>query len=198
MKKISSFAVIFAALMMLTGCAHKIDMAPNLDTIRTTQVEPFKLNVAYYISDADKQLEVITPGGGGDKVKYTPYADTEAALNAVLSSAFYKAYTLKSLDDKAFIADKNISYIFQPKIVTSSSSENLFTWPPERFGVELSCTALDPSNKSSLWEITTQGAGTADFGDYRKDFSAAARKASEDAFLKMLIELSKTKMIERK
>lgn len=198
MRKISGLAVIFASLLMFSGCAHKIDMAPNLDSIRTTQVEPFKLNVAYYISDADKQLEVITPGGGGDKVKYTPYADTEAALNAVLQNAFTKAYFLKSLEDKAFIADKNISYIFQPKIVTSSSSDNMFTWPPERFAVELTCTALDPLSKSSLWEITTNGAGTADFGDYRKDFSAAARKASEDAFLKMLIELSKTKKIERK
>lgn len=198
MKNILSVTVIFAAILMFSGCAHKIDMAPNLDTIRTTQVEPFKLNVAYYISDSDKQLEVITPGGGGDNVKYTPYADTEAALNAVLQNAFSKAYFLKSLEDKAFIANKNISYIFQPKIVTSSSSENMFTWPPERFVVELTCTALDPLSKSSLWEITTNGAGTADFGDYRKDFSAAARKASEDAFLKMLIELSKTKMIERK
>lgn len=189
--------VMTFSVLLLSGCAHKIELAPNLDTIRATKTEPFNLNVAYYISDSDKNLEVITPGGGGDKVKYTPYADTEGALNAVLSNVFKKAYSLKSLNDKTFLTDKNITYIFLPTIVTSSSSENLFTWPPEKFTVDLTCKALDPASGNKLWEITTNSIGTADFGDYRKDFSAAARKASEEAFLKMLIELSKTKNIKR-
>lgn len=196
MKTILHLVLTISAVFMLSGCAHKIDLTPNLDAIRATKVEPFHINVAYYISETDKNLEVKTSGGGGDKVKYTPYADTEGALNAVLSKSFVKAYSIKSLEDKTFLTDKNISYIFVPQIITTSSSENLFTWPPEKFTLELTCKALDPLNGNTLWMITTNSVGTADFGDYRKDFSAAARKASEEAFLRMLIELSQTKNIK--
>lgn len=186
------------AILLFSGCAHKIDIAPKLDTIRETKVETFKFNVAYYLSDTDKQLEVITPGGGGEKVKYTPYADTEAALNAVLSNVFAKAYSIKTLDDKKFIMDKNISYIFIPKIITSSSSDNAFTWPPEKFSVELACKAIDPASGNKLFEITTSSIGVADFGDYRQDFSFSAKMASEKAFLEMLVELSKNKILQNR
>ncbi|MDO9305167.1 MAG: hypothetical protein Q7T77_07535 [Sulfuricurvum sp.] len=198
MKSIFIWTFIVSTTFFFTGCAHKIDIAPKLDTIRETKVEVFKSNVAYYLSDTDKQLEVITPGGGGDKVKYTPYADTEAALNAVLSNVFAKAYSIKALDDKKFIMDKNISYVFIPKIITTSSSENAFTWPPEKFTVELTCKAIDPASGNKILEITTSSVGIADFGDYRKDFSFSARMASEQAFLNMLTELSKNKILQEK
>lgn len=198
MKKVIKWTFIVSAILLFSGCAHKISMTPKLDTIRENKVEPFSFNVAYYLSDTDKQLEVISAGGGGDKVKYTPYADTEGALNTVLSSVFAKAYSIKALDDKKFIIDKNISYIFIPKIVTTSSSDNLFTWPPEKFSVELTCKAIDPGNGNKILEITTSSMGVADFGDYRKDFSFSARMASEKAFLEMLIELSKNKILQNR
>lgn len=198
MKRVIKWTFIVSAILLFSGCAHKISMAPKLDAIRENKVEPFGFNVAYYLSDTDKQLEVITSGGGGDKVKYTPYADTEGALNTVLSSVFAKAYSIKALDDKKFIMDKNISYIFIPKIVTASSSDNLFTWPPEKFSVELTCKAIDPVSGNKILEITTSSIGVADFGDYRKDFSFSARMASEKAFLEMLIELSKNKILQNR
>lgn len=196
MKKFLQSVFIASTVLLFSGCAHKIEMSPNLDTIRAIKTDPYPLTVAYYISETDKNMEITTPGGGGDKVKYTPYADTEGALNAVLSKIFNKVYSLKTLEDKTFIADKSIRYIFQPRIVTSSSSENLFTWPPEKFTIELTCQALDPANGNKLWAITTNSTGIADFGDYRKDFSFAARVASEKAFLQMTTELSQTKHIE--
>lgn len=197
MKKYFRFLLVTTTILLLSGCAHKIDIAPNLDKIRETKVNRHNVNVAYYISDANKKLEVITPGGGGDKVKYTPYSDTEGALNAVLSNVFKKAYSIKSIDDKSFIADKNISYIFEPRIVTSSSSSSLFTWPPTMFSLELTCRVLNPENGDKLWQITTNSIGSAEFEEFKSDFGLSAKRASEDAFYQMLKELSQTKNIQQ-
>jgi hypothetical protein len=36
--------------------------------------------VGYYISEEQRAQEVITPGGGGDRVSYFSYRDRETAL----------------------------------------------------------------------------------------------------------------------
>lgn len=197
MAKYFHFLLVVGINFLISGCAHKIDIAPKLDTIRETKVNQHNLNVAYFISDADKKLEVTTPGGGGDKVKYTPYADTEGALNAVLSNVFKKVYSIKSLEDKAFIADKNITYIFEPRIMTTSSSPSPFTWPPTMFTVELTCKALNPQSGDKLWQITTNAIGLAEFQEFQNDFGLSAKRASEEAFLKMLKELAQSKNIQK-
>ena len=66
------FLILMASLA--TGCAHSIQLAPDLDDLRMTAVsDPIDKNVGYYISVADRTAEVVTPGGGGDDVKYFPY-----------------------------------------------------------------------------------------------------------------------------
>jgi hypothetical protein len=92
-------------------------------------------NVAYFISQENHLKQVTTPGGGGDKVTYKPYADTEVALNTVLSKMFSRVYSLNSVDDQQYIDDKNISYIFVPKLTTNSSSSSMLTWPPTNFTI---------------------------------------------------------------
>ena len=84
-KKLGIVASSFIATLLLTGCSHKISIDPSLDEIRQTNIEnKINVNVGYYISKVNKSKKVNTPGGGGDSVDYTPYKDTESALNTVL------------------------------------------------------------------------------------------------------------------
>jgi len=174
---------------VITGCSHSIQLTPTLDNIRNLEV-PRKIdkNVGYFI--ADKNLEVTSPGGGGDMVKYQPYKDTEAALNTILSRVFNKVYSVKDVSNKQFLTDKNISYIFTPTIKTDSSSSSPFTWPPTDFTIELTCSAVD-ANGQKIWEKSVTAKGVAEFGEFKSDFSLSARRASDEAFQKMMIEISR-------
>ena len=49
---------------------------------------------------------VTTKGGGGDKVTYHPYAESEPALNQVLSNVFTKVVSLSATNDKAELESK--------------------------------------------------------------------------------------------
>lgn len=181
--------IALAATILVSGCAHKIQITPQLDAIRNVEVEtPADVNVGYFISAADKEKAVITPGGGGDKVTYTPYKETEAALNTMLGRAFHKVYSLRSLSDKSYIAEKNISYIFTPQINTDSSSSGVFTWMATDFTFELTCVAVN-SEGVDVWKKTVVGDGHADYGELKRDFGLAARRAAEDAYSKMLQEI---------
>ena len=193
MKLFAKVCVLVASVAFLGGCAHGIQITPKIEDIRSVEVaRQIDKNVGYYISDADKLKEVITAGGGGDKVKYKPYADTEAALNAMLSNIFSKVYAVQDLNDSAYISDKNITYVFQPSIVTNSSSDSAFTWPPTDFDVELTCTVINEDGKT-VWIKTVKASGNAEFDEFKSDFSLSARRASESAFKKMMVEISSAK-----
>ena len=79
--------------LLLMGCAHKINLTPPLNTLDKQSLTESLKNVGYYISAEDKAKEVTTPGGGGDKVKYTTYADLEPALKHALDNLLPR-YTL--------------------------------------------------------------------------------------------------------
>ncbi|QEY60196.1 hypothetical protein FXF61_14070 [Pseudomonas sp. C27(2019)] len=183
--------VIFISFLVITGCARDIQMNPDLTRLR--QVEPSSVidkNVAYFISAENKEKKVVTPGGGGDKVTYKPYADSEGALITVLSKIFTRVYSIDSLDNMTFINDKGISYIFIPEITTNSSSSSAFTWPPTEFTISLACKAVD-SKGLTVWEKTLQSKGNAEYSEFKSDFSLAARRASEALFLDLLKEINK-------
>jgi hypothetical protein len=148
-------------------------------------------NVGYFISDENLNKKITSPGGGGDKVSYQPYRDTEAALNTILSRVFNKVYSIDSVDDIQYLSERNIRYIFKPSIKTDSSSSSAFTWPPTEFTFELTCSAVD-TNGASVWEKTVSATGKAEFDEFKIDFSLAARRASDKAFQKMLNEISNT------
>jgi hypothetical protein len=186
--------LIIAPLVGFSGCAHNIQLTPDLEKLRNVEsISSIDKNVAYYISKEDKIKEVTTPGGGGDKVTYKPYADSESALNAVLSRMFSKVYSIKSLEDKNYIKEKDISFIFIPKITTNSSSSSAFTWPPTEFTISLSSRAIDAAGKT-IWEKTLDSKGNAEFSEFKSDFSLAARRASESVFINLLEELEKEKL----
>jgi len=183
MRSLAHCGVLIAALL-LVGCAHHITITPPLTTLDVTDIVKIDKTVAYYISPADRAKEVTTPGGGGDKVTYLPYLQSESALKRVLSNVFTKVVAIPSLDDKRFIADNRIAYIFVPTMYTNSSSDSAFTWPPTRFTVMLDCRALDDSG-TVVWQKKVTGEGKAEFSEFKNDRSLAGWRATQDAFMNL-------------
>ncbi len=182
MKKLSALLMVFA-VAVLSGCAHQIQLNPDLTNLPVNEAKSDKA-VGYVLTDELRNKKVTTPGGGGDKVTYTPYKDTETALYTLLSNKFEHVYLMESADDKAFIAENNIAYIFTPSMTTNSSSSSFVTWPPTSFTVELTCKAVDAQG-NAYWENTVSTEGNAEFDEFVADFSLSARRATKQAFEQM-------------
>lgn len=177
-------------LFSLVGCGHSINITPPMNTLSKEGVVKIDKNVGYYISAENMNKEVTTPGGGGDKVKYFPYKESEPALKAVLGNIFQQVVSVPAPNDAKFIADNKIAYIFTPELTTDSSSPSPFTWPPTKFTLKIDCKAADDSGKL-LWQTVVTGEGQAEFEEFKSDFSLAARKASQKAFMKLQEEIGK-------
>lgn len=176
---------IFFALIaiVLTGCAHPIVISPDISKIeRDSNVQVIPNNVGYYLLD-DREKEVITAGGGGDKVRYKPYKDIETGFYKMLANVFKSVTALKSDKDEA-ISKSGIRYIISLDVSTNSSSPSLFTWPPTTFGVNLNCDIRDATG-NNVMHLLSVGEGHAEFDEFKSDFSLAAKRASQDALLKM-------------
>jgi len=183
--------IVVSTLFFTIGCAHQINITPPLNTLDADGISKIDKNVGYYISPDDLSKEVTTPGGGGDKVKYFPYKESEPALNKILSNIFAKVYPLASADDNQFILSNDISYVFIPKIETNSSSKSAFTWPPTNFTVSLDCKALDNTG-SVIWQKNVKGEGEAVFNEFKHDFPLAAKRAVKKAFSMLQEEIIKS------
>ena len=183
--------VLLLMPLFLIGCAHKINLTPPLNTLDMKGINPIAKNVGYYISPEDKAKEVETPGGGGDKVKYTPYADLEPALKQALDNIFVDVQPIESLENKAFLDDNGISYVFIPKFTTNSSSSSVFTWPPTDFSISMTCSATDAAG-NKVWESTVEGKGHAEFSEFKHDLSLSARRAAKELFVKFEEEIDQT------
>lgn len=183
---------LLAATAVSVGCAHQINITPPLNTLDVQNVVKSDKAVGYYISAADRSKEVETPGGGGDKVKYFPYRESEPALKQVLSNLYAKVVEVPSLEDKQFIASNGIAYVFVPVIQTDSASDSAFTWPPTRFTVTLDCRAVDGAG-ATVWQTKVTGQGNAQFSEFKHDMSLSARRASRDAFLRLQQEIGGAK-----
>jgi len=190
--------IALSSLLLVGGCAHNIQMTPSIDNLRNNAVKTkSELNVGYYISAEDMARAVTSPGGGGDKVTYFPYKDTEAALNTVLSQIFQKVYAAPALTDSSFMAQKQIAYVFKPQITTTSSSASAFTWPPTDFTVTLFCSAVDASGQE-VWKDQVTGQGHSEFSEFKSDFSLTARRAAEDAFKKLQEKIANSSLVLKK
>ncbi len=183
MKTIKLFISILL-LSLATGCAHRIVISPDISQIeRNNKVQKIPGNAGYYFTADSREKEVITPGGGGDKVSYFPYRDIEAALYKMLSDVFADVAVLKSGNDDE-IKRTAITYVIAVDISTNSSSPSLLTWPPTVFGVNLICEVDDPTGKQ-LKKLIVSGEGKAEFDEFKRDFGLAGKRASQDAILKM-------------
>lgn len=138
-------------------------------------------NVAYFISRENREKQVITPGGGGDKISYFPYKDLETAYYKSLSGVFNRVYTLDSLSNQEYIRTNNIAYIFVPTITTNSSSSGVLTWPPTDFTITIDTTASDAAGKQ-IWTNHVTGSGHAEYSEFLSDFPLSSKRAGENTF----------------
>lgn len=194
---IKSLFSVIAVTASLIGCAHPLVISPDLAKIeRAPAAQPIKKNVGYYIPDELRELEVTTPGGGGDKVSYKPYRDLEVGLFKMLGNVFENVHKLKGTTDTAAIKSNGITYVITPKLLTNSSSPSAFTWPPTKFTVDLTCNIADESG-NLVASRTVQGEGKAEFEEFKSNFSLSAIRASEDALKKMQILLAQEAALKK-
>lgn len=182
---IRKLAVTLAAAIFLTGCAHPLVITPDLAKLEApAKAVPHKAVVGYYISEEQRTQEVITPGGGGDRVSYFPYRDMDAGLYKVLGNCFADVVRLKSPADEAAVSQYKVGYIITPQLKTDSSSPSPFTWPPTRFTADLSANITD-STGTPVATKTVQGVGRAEFDEFKMEYSLSGRRAMEDALQKL-------------
>ncbi len=183
--KFIKYLLALTVLGILTGCAHPMMISPDSSKLvinDASQTSPKK--VAYYIPEELINLEVRTPGGGGDNVTYKPYKDLESGIYKVLNNVFSNVTKLKTTHD---VSD-TIDYVIHPKLITHSSSDSLVTWPPTSFKIELTCTIQNPQGQI-LFTKTVVGEGSSQYNEFKQDFSLSGKRAAEDVLLKLQSEL---------
>ena len=180
------FAKLFAVILLLGGCAHPLVISPDITKIESdVDSQPrIKKNVGYFIDDKAKNHEIISPGGGGDSISYFPYRDIEAAFNKMLSNVFEHVTKLSKPADADSIKKGEISLVITPGIVTNSSGDGYFTWPPTRFSVDLTSNIRDASGKL-VANTRVVGEGQAVYAEFFQDKGIAGIRAMEDALQKM-------------
>ena len=174
------------------GCAHPMIIKPEMQALAATpNGERIEKNVGMYISAANRQKEVTTPGGGGDKVTYRPYADLETGLYKVLTDVFQNVEVLNAPPNSEAIQSKSLAYIFEPEVTTTSSSSGVLTWMATDFSVQLTCKITDAQGQS-VSTVSSTGSGHADFSELKSNFSLAGQRASQDALVKLRTSLAQS------
>ena len=174
------------AVIVLGGCAHSITIAPNPAAIVRNESAPpkVKANVGFFVPVEVSDIEVTTGGGGGDRVRYFPYRDIEAAYQKMLFNVFDNVTKLTSATDSAAIGRDNIKYIVTPVLITASGSTSPFTWPPTDFTVDLTSTVQDVQGGNVATKRSV-GQGKAEFSEFSKlGTGLAGSRAMEDAVQK--------------
>lgn len=170
--------------LLVGACSHPIVITPDADKISAVSDER-KINkrVGYYMTLAQRDAPVVTPGGGGDSVKYYPYRDIESSFYRVLSNVFSDVTLLKSASDREALEKHEVVLIIKPEIHTTSQSSSIVTWPPTDFSVEITCQITDRSGKE-IASTRVTGYGKAEFSEFVSDFSLAGKRASFDALVR--------------
>ncbi|MBN9410335.1 MAG: hypothetical protein J0H69_14395 [Burkholderiales bacterium] len=182
MKRLFPLGILLLVAATLAGCAHPITMNADLAKLEATAEAPIAKSVGYYLPDALRAVEVTTPGGGGDKVRYFPYRDLEPGFYKALSLAFT---SVTKLAQPMEAGPKGVQLVITPEIRTTSASDGAFTWPPTEFTVTLTCAVHDPAGKP-VKTLSVTGDGRATFSEFKSNFSLAAVRASDDALAKLV------------
>ena len=180
LNRLSIFGLLY---VLIAGCAHPISLSPEIALIASDGgANKIPASVGYYFKE-DREKEVTSAGGGGDKVRYKPYKDIEIGFYKALTNVFEGVHALDSGQDTAIDRSK-INYVIALDVSTNSSSSSLFTWPPTDFGVNLSCDISDNSG-AKITNILAIGTGHAEYSEFSSDFSLSAKRASQDALSKL-------------
>ena len=180
-------ALIIALAAFLGACAHPIMISPLKTPARNDTFFSSK-KAAYVMTNADRNKEVTSDGGGGDKVTYFPYRDLEKAIRDALHAVYSDVFVIKSSSDANAIQEHDISFVFVPEISTSSNSNSAFTWPPTQFTIDLSCYVTDPVG-NMISRIRVVGIGAAEFSEFKADFGLAGRRAASELSEKLKQEI---------
>lgn len=173
--------------LLISACAHPISINPQ-QTPERPQSNLKAKKVAYVMSDTERNKQVTTAGGGGDKVSYYPYKDAEKAIRDGLRSVYQDVIVIKSAQDTQAIRENAIDLIYTPVITTASSSDSAFTWPPTFFRISLSCNVTD--NKGTLLKnMEIEGNGYAEFSEFKSNFGLAGNRATSDLSSKLRKEI---------
>jgi hypothetical protein len=86
--------------------------------------------------------------------------------------------------------------ILTPKIITTSASTGLFTWPPTRFTVDLTNT-ISTVNGKIITEPRVIGTVGANTSKKLSEYGIAGRRAIEDALLKTQMLLFDVKLPQK-
>jgi hypothetical protein len=136
------------------------------------------------MSEEDRNKQVTTGGGGGDKVNYYPYRDLEKMIRLSLKSVYTDVSVIKSATDQNAIQNNSVMLVFTPEISTSSSSDSMLTWPPTQFSIVLHCEITDSSGKK-IKRISVVGDGKAEYPEFVPDFGLAGKRAAADVGKKL-------------
>ena len=155
----------------------------RLEPVSPTQPR-LTTHVGYYIPPEVESLEVTTPGGGGDNVRYYPYRDMAEGFHKMLSNVFASVVKLDSPADKPTLDREGVNYVIVPTMVTTSGGSAFLTWPPTHFSVDLT-SQVRSADGELVASPRVVGIGNADTGERLSERGIAGRRAMEDALLKM-------------
>ncbi|MDO9569945.1 MAG: hypothetical protein Q7J58_11260 [Hydrogenophaga sp.] len=180
------FGTLIALLLVViaSGCAHPISLMGNTDALIGAGKVKLDHAVGLAISEEDRKREVITPGGGGDKVSYLPYRDLETGIYIALSESFTKVVRVSGQQDPK-VKSEGLRFVITPQINTTSYSPSIVTWPPTIFTIELVCKVTDGEGRL-VTELRAMGEGRAEFDEFKSDFSLSAKRAADEALGKLL------------
>lgn len=176
---ISRIALLGISLL-IGGCAHSINISPDISAVAKTQQAKSPKSIGYYFSES-LEKEVTTSAGGGDQVKYKPYRDLATGIYSMYSNLFSGVTQLSS---QAEVASAKVDYIATVDISTSSSSPSLVTWPPTVFTLDLTTNITDTKG-NTLSNLRASGEGRAEFSEFKSDHGLSGKRASQDALNKM-------------
>ena len=171
-------------------------MNPDLASVKGDGSPLVEKTAGYHISEASRALEVTTPGGGGDKVRYFPYRDIESGFYKALSEVFKGITKVTDPKDSEAIRKSGVNLLITPEISTTSFSDSVLTWPPTQFTVTLSCTVTDAGGQV-VDTVKVTGDGRASFDEFKSNFSLAAVRASNDALARLVKALRESPAVRK-
>jgi len=180
--------LFIASVCFVSGCAHRINITPDTAMMNSIQnSDKIQGTAGYCITPEMRQKEVITPAGGGDRVRYTPYKDIEEGFKDVLENVFLE---VRSLDSNVApnINNNSVDYVVSLEIDTDSSSASMLTWPPTWFGVSLETELFNTETKETT-KVSVKGEGSATYSKFIMNKGITGQEATLDALEKLQMAL---------
>ncbi|MBS0344724.1 MAG: hypothetical protein JSS56_29825, partial [Proteobacteria bacterium] len=146
--------------------------------------------VAYVMSAGDSGKQVYAPGTSGDIASRQLEQSGLDALRAVYSDVV----VVPSAKDSSGMQAAGIAYVFTPQIKADFSAPSPYRQPLTVFNTEVVCIVTNPEG-SELTRVKANGAGKAEFDEFRYDPGLAARRASSDLSAKLSDEIRKNTLL---